>query len=196
MINEEEILDMSADQYIPYLFNSCEDNVLTVVRYDELDEPWHLKYTMDWSASDVDGLVEKFRQLRAILDRLALMHDALAESDSPEKMIPAEEFAIWNIYVRPFVGFDVPAEELQELIERDMAYDLDDEEQETLERYYEWLEEESNKRLQGKHEPAYRLINRTRRYERLVSLNAPEVVVENEARAFAEEFVIFYHGIG
>lgn len=195
MINEEEILKMPADQYIPYLFNSCENNVLTVVRYDELDDPWHLKYTMDWSASDVDGLVEQFCQLRATLDRLALMHDALAMR-SPETLLSAEDFAVWNVYVRPFEGFDVPAEELHELIERNMAYDLNDEEQETLERYYEWLEEESNKRLQGKHAPADRLINHTRRYERLMSLNAPAVIVENEARALAEEFVIFHHAIG
>ena len=195
MKNENEILDMTAAQYIPYLFDSCENNTLTLVRYDEVDDPWHLKYTMDWTAADVDGLVEQFQQLRTALDRLAMAHDALLNSDAPETLVTTEDFAVWNTFVRPFEGFDIPQETLQELFERNMAYDLNEEEQEILERYYDWAKELCRQRLCGKFQDSYYLINRARRYERLVYLRAPQIILENEARDMAEEFVVFHHAI-
>jgi hypothetical protein len=195
MKTEEEILEMTDDQYIRYLFDSCENNVLTVVRYDEVNDPWHLKHTMDWTAADVNKLVDAFRSFRAALDRLAMAHDMLLRSNAPETLLTVEDFDIWNTYVRPLEGFDVPQETMQELFERNMANDLNEEEQDTLERYYDWATELCRQRLCGKFRDSYYLINRARRYERLVSLGAPQIILENEARTMAEEFVIFHHAI-
>ena len=196
MRNENEILEMTAAQYIPYLFDNCNNNTLTVVRYDEsLEESWEVDYAVKCAAADVDSVVQGFQQLRAALDRLAMVQNALEESESPETMLPAEDFAIWNIYLRPFAGFDVPQETMQTIIAHDLANELTQEEQETLTRYYNWFKDQCNLRLQGKHQPSYRLINRARRYTRLKNLGAPAIITENEARVLAEEFVIFHHAI-
>jgi hypothetical protein len=38
------------------------------------------------------------------------------------------------------------------------------------------------------------MITRAMRYERLISVNAPEVVITEEGRCLAEEMVLYYFG--
>lgn len=39
------------------------------------------------------------------------------------------------------------------------------------------------------------IINRARRYERLVSMNAPAIIINEEGRSLAEELVLYYHRV-
>ena len=69
---------------------------------------------------------------------------------------------------------------------------LTEEEFALLEEYWEWYEQQCLQRLPYNRRSPAELINRARRYERLVSLHAPEIVLENEARCLAEEMVLYY----
>jgi hypothetical protein len=67
-----------------------------------------------------------------------------------------------------------------------------DEEQDLANQYTHWYEENALTRLPVKHCAPVQLIGRARRYSKLVRLNAPAVVQENEAKRFAEEFVLYH----
>ena len=70
--------------------------------------------------------------------------------------------------------------------------ELTEEEEALLKRHDAWIEQQCLQRLPHVGCTSVYLINRARRYERLVSLHAPEIVLENEARCLAEEMVLYY----
>ena len=63
---------------------------------------------------------------------------------------------------------------------------------ELADQWVNWFEENAKKRLPTKNNTPISLMNRAKRYSRLVQLNAPAVVLEEEAMRFAEEFVLYY----
>ena len=57
-----------------------------------------------------------------------------------------------------------------------------------------WREEQSQQRIPFNRRSSADLIRAARRYEKIVSMNAPEVVVTEEGRGLAEEMVLYYAG--
>ena len=57
-----------------------------------------------------------------------------------------------------------------------------------------WNEEQSQKRIPFNRRSCADLITRASRFERLISLGAPEIVVTEEGRCLAEEMVLYYFG--
>ena len=78
--------------------------------------------------------------------------------------------------------------------ERAQDSDLIEEEELLWKQYCMWEEEQSQKRIPFCRRSSTVLITRARRYERLISLNAPEIVVTEEGRCLAEEMVRYYFG--
>lgn len=104
-------------------------------------------------------------------------------------------FEIWNTYVSPFEEpFEVDGEVIVEIsLRQECGETITDEEFELLKKHHDWIVDNSRKRLPINRCCPSKLINRARRYEKLVSLNAPRVVVEEEGRFLAEEMVLYYH---
>ena len=110
-----------------------------------------------------------------------------------KKLLSEYDFEVWNTYVRPYDEFE---EDLSVIaaIEARAIGDLFEEEEEILEKYYKWIEEQSQKRIPFNRRSSADLINSAARYERLISLNAPEIVITEEGRWLAEEIALYYFG--
>ena len=63
-----------------------------------------------------------------------------------------------------------------------------------LKQYYMWKEEQSQKRIPFNRRSCADMITRAARYERLIELGAPVIVVTEEGRCLAEEMVLYYYG--
>ena len=57
-----------------------------------------------------------------------------------------------------------------------------------------WEEEQSQKRIAFNRRSCANLIKRAMRYERFISMGAPEIVIMEEGRCLAEEMVLYYFG--
>jgi hypothetical protein len=57
-----------------------------------------------------------------------------------------------------------------------------------------WNEEQSQKRIPFTRRSCADMITRAKRYEKLIRLGAPEIVVTEEGRCLAEEMVLYYFG--
>jgi hypothetical protein len=70
---------------------------------------------------------------------------------------------------------------------------LSNEEQEVLDNYYKWYEEQCLKRLPKKVYTPMHFISRAKRYEFFIIRNAPEIVINEEGRCLAEEMILYHY---
>ena len=152
---------------------------------------------------------EKYNMLASALTRIGRLHDRLEDEDERKALLSADDLEIWNIYVKRFEPMEVnwaefypiPPCEPDELIslifairERGRYGDLIEEESALWEKYCIWQEEQSQKRIPFNRRSSVNMITRAMRYEKLISVNAPEVVVAEEGRCLAEEIVLYHFG--
>lgn len=78
--------------------------------------------------------------------------------------------------------------------ERYQFSDLIDEEELLWKQFCMWREEQSQKRIPFNRRSCAEFILRAMRYEKLISLGAPELVITEEGRWLAEEMVLYYFG--
>ena len=166
-------------------------------------------FHLNWTEEDADTVIQRYNLLIGALARIARVHNQLDDEESRKKLLSESDLEIWNTYVRPYEPMQVdwdelypipPCEtdELMSLIaairERSQLGDIIEEEQKLWEQYCRWDEEQSQKRIPFNRRSAADMIGRASRYERLISLNAPEIVVTEEGRCLAEEMVLYYFG--
>ena len=183
--------DFPIPEYIGSLLAETKDGKLTITHYSDSGcESVDVTYDMDWNFEKAREVAAELETLREQLEHLASIHDELTDVETAKQRLSREEFAVWQTYVAPFAPFEADMEEIFALQMTDEA--LTPEQDALLERYYQWYEEQCLQRLPYNRCSPVKLINRARRYEKLVSLHAPKVVVENEAYCFAQEMVLYY----
>ena len=116
---------------------------------------------------------------------------------------------MYTTYVSPYKPMEVKWDELYPIppcepaelmslirdIHRCGQYgDLIEEEELLLKQYCMWNEDQSQKRIPFNRRSSVNLIARASRYERLISLGAPEIIVTEEGSCLAEEMVLYYFG--
>ena len=180
-------------QYIRELFAATKDGKVKITCYTEIEGPYDCTYEMDWTVADAEKVVERYEALIAALSKIGKLHDELENEDKRRKVLNLEELFVWETYIRPFDTFEGDGELLDDIYDRRNCGDeLTDDEHEMLERHYEWFNEQSLRRLPFERRSPMHVVNRAQRYEHLVSLNAPEIVIGNEGRCLAEEMVLYY----
>lgn len=168
------------------------------------------KFQVNWTKEDAEKTVQRYNMLTSALARIGRLHAQLNDEESRKKFLSEDDLAVWNTYIRPYEHMEVknwdelypipPCEpdELMSLIgsihERGQDGDLIEEEELLWKQYCMWEEEQSQKRIPFHRRSCTKLITRARRYERLISLSAPEIVVTEEGRCLAEEMVRYYFG--
>lgn len=193
-MNVEIRRELPPVEFIRRLFAETEDGKVSIAYQPFLDQPYTVTYDMDWTAQDAQWLEQHYEHLAAVLERLGMLHDALADPANREKVLTEEELDIWNTYLRPFEGFQEDPEVVAELYFRRETDTLQDDEEELLDRHHRWFCNSSLERLPYKRcSPAF-LINRAQRYAALARLHAPEVVIREEGRNLAEELAIYHFG--
>ena len=192
---DEKRLDTTPTEHIYNLLKSVNDGKLTVTYYDVIEPPYKTTYDVSCTAENTDELVLKYESLIKAIEEISVAREKLDNGAKAEDIFTAEQLYVWNTYIRDFDElFDAGEYNLDELYDRKWCGDeLNDEEQEVIERHYEWYEKQCLSRLPKKVHSPHFLLNRVRRYEYLLRMNAPESVIEEEGRCLAEEMILYHY---
>jgi len=172
-------------EYVRTMFKESQDGELTVGDDDDrFDCP------VEWDEQTAETLAQQCGELIGHLTELSRQYDKLL---TETRHLTKAQFEIWNTYLRPFPDHGLYMEALQFIWEKFEAGEpVTEEERELADRYVCWFEENALERLPIKRCDPTQLISRARRYSKLIRLNAPPVVQENEAKRLAEEFVLYH----
>ncbi len=187
--------ELSPQKFIRQLFAEMKDGKVSIEYHPFFDEPYTMTYEMDWAAEDAERLVQRYDTLTAALTRIGKLHDELEAETNRKQLLTEVEQEVWDTYIRPFEPFDGDLDVVADLVFRCETETLDEEDQALLDRHYEWYEANCLQRLSVVKCAPTRVINRAQRYEHLVSLNAPEIVINEEGRCLAEEMALYYHHV-
>ena len=203
--------DLTPQGYIRQMFSETKDGKCKV-EYENPENNFaeeERTFCVSWTDEDVEKTVQRYNLLTSALARIDRLHEELKDEESRKKLLSESDLEVYNTYVLPYEPFKVnwdelypipPCEpdELMQLIEntyeRGRYGDLIEEEELLLKRYCMWREEQSQERIPFNRRSSTKLISRAMRYEKLISLGAPEIVVTEEGRCLAEEMVLYYFG--
>ena len=202
--------DLTPQGYIRHMFAETQNGEFKVGYTDFFNNsaPEERTLILNWTAEDAEKVEQRYNLLTSALARIARIHDQLEDEENRKKLLSESDFDVWNTYVRPFEPLEVNWDELypippcepeelpsliHEIHERAIG-DLIEEEEKLLKWYYMWREEQSQKRIPFNRRSSADMITRAMRYEKLLSLGAPEIVVTEEGRYLAEEMVLYYFG--
>lgn len=203
--------DLTPQGYIRHMFAETETGKFKVICKNDDDGCVEEERTFEvnWTADDAEEIEKKYNLLTSALVRIAKIHDQLEDEEGRKKLLSASDLEVWNTYVQRFEPMDInwsefypipPCEpnELASLVfgiqERGRYGDLIEEEEKLWKHYCMWEEEQSRKRIPFNRRSSVNLITRAMRYEKLVSMGAPEIVITEEGRCLAEEMVLYYFG--
>ena len=186
-MNREDSLSVSGADYIRAMFaNTQADGALFLEDEGENGVTWF----MDWQKEDADEVVARFEALLAALTKLGKEH---TRWETSTKDMPADLLEVWNTYIVPYPDHGMDREKLFEIsMKAEFDKKLTLEEEELLVREQEWQWENALTRLPYNRCHPVALIQRAKRYEKLIKLQAPQVVLDNEARCLAAEMVLYY----
>lgn len=172
-------------QYVRTLFNESRDGELSA---GDLDD--RFDYLVEWDEETAELLAQECGTLVGHLTDLSHQFEKLRNET---QHLTKEQMEVWNTYLRPFPKHNLDMDALRTIWEKfDTDASVAEEEYALADQYVLWFEENALSRLPVKCCDPIPLINRARRYSRLVRLKAPAVVLESEAKRFAEEFVLYH----
>ena len=210
-MNAQTRRDLTPQGFIRRMFAETENGKVTVGYenpYNYFAEDERI-LQLNWTEEDADAVVQRYNLLTSALARIARLYEQLGDEENRTKLLSETDLEIWNTYVRPYEPMEVNWEELypippceddelmsliQAIHDRGQEGDLIEEEELLWEQYCVWREEQSQKRIPFNRRSAADMIERAMRYERFISLGAPEIVVTEEGRCLAEEMVLYYFG--
>lgn len=172
-------------EYVRTMFAESRGGELTVGDDDDrFDCP------VEWDEQTAEILAQQCGELIGHLTDLSGQYDKLL---TETRHLTKAQFEIWNTYLRPFPDHGLDMEALQFIWEKfETDAHVTEEERALADRYVCWFEENALTRLPFKRCHPAQLINYAKRYCRLVRLNAPAFVLENEGKRFAERFVLYH----
>lgn len=195
MKNIEE-REWESGEYIMELFHRTHFGDLAI-RYEPFERPAYTQhYSVAWTKQDAVALAEEYTALVHSLARIARGCDDTTSLEGAKVALSDEDFGVWYTYIRPFEEpFDQTPQALEDLYFRRQEETLTQEEQEILHRHQQWLTRNCLTRLPQKGRLPNVVIQRARRYWRLLQLNAPHIVVAAEGRSLAEDLVLYHFSV-
>ncbi len=173
-----------AVNYIREMFARTRNGVLQMEEEDE-----EVIYRLDWDQATAEKMT---LQVEALLHALAGLGVTHSDWENCEENVPAELKAVWQTYIMPYPDHGMDRQTLFEIsMKAECDEPLTEEEEEMLEQERQWMRAHALTRLPYNRTHPANLIQRARRYEKLVALNAPAVVINHEARCFAERYVLY-----
>lgn len=194
-MTEQMRRELTPQGFIRELFNETRNGKVTFsyVNPDNDFAEEEKTLELNWLAEDAENIEAKYTMLTDALARIAKVHDQLDNEEKGMKLLTPLDLEVWNTYVRPYDEFEYDMSVINEIIER-MDGDLFEEEEEIWKKFCIWREEQSQKRIPFNRRSSANMILRAARYEKLLSLNAPEIIVTEEGKFLAEEMVLYYFG--
>ena len=196
-MNYEMRKELAPQEYIRKLFETTKGGRLSVDYYPYIGEEYTVTYEVDWTAEDAEKIVQKYTDLTDALIRIAKVYDESKDEADMKKVLSEKDFEIWNTYISPFEeDFETDSETITDIsFRKDFGDEVTDEEIELIEKHRDWVVANARKRLPINRCCPSGLLVRARRYEKLVSINAPEIIVSEEGRALAEQMILYYQSV-
>lgn len=203
--------DLTPQGYIRHMFAETQNGEFKVGYTEFFNDSVEQERTLqlNWTAEDAEKVEQRYNLLTSALARIAHLHDQLKDEENRKKLLSESDLEVYNIYVLPYEPFKVNWDELypippcepdelmslvENTFERGRWGDLIEEEELLIKRYCMWNEEQSQKRIPFNRRSSANMITRAMRYEKLISIGAPEIIVTEEGRLLAEEMVLYYFG--
>ena len=185
-MNRNDYMTVSGADYIRAMFaNTKSDGALTLENEPEDRMTWY----MDWSEKDVESITMDYEKLCENLTALAKEHDRWEKSTEG---MPADLLEVWNTYILPYPDCGMDEEKIFNIsMKFEDGVPLEEEEKELWYRYVAWRDEQALRRLPADRCNSAYLIQRARRYEKLLALRAPKIIIDNEAHYLAEELALY-----
>lgn len=195
-MTQEMRRELTPLQYIRQLFAETRDGKLEITYHypQDIEEPYTVTYRMAWTEKDVEAVTQRYEALTAVLRKIGTLQGELQEEEKRKTLLTPTEQKVWQTFIQPFSPFEVDESVIEELYFRGEFDSLDDKENELLERHWWWRERNTLARMPFLRRSPTSMILRARRYEKLVEMGAPEIVIQEEGRWLAEEMVLYYYG--
>ena len=210
-MTEEMRNNLTPQEYIRQMFAETVKGEFKVgCRYPDADSPEEeVTFCVNWTEEDAEKTVQRYNLLTGALARIGRLHDRLEDEETRKKLLCESDLEVYNTYVVPYEPFEVNPDELyplapcdqeelmlliEQIHERGRDGDLMEEEELLWKQFCVWREEQSQKRIPFNRRSSADLILRAARYEKLISLGAPEIIITAEGRGLAEEMVLYYFG--
>lgn len=172
-------------QYVLTLFDESRDGVMTA---GDLDN--RFDYLVEWDKKTAEALAQECGTLVGHLTELSQQFEKLKVET---RHLTQEQLAVWNTYLKPFPKHNLDMDALRTIWEKfDTDAPVTEEEYALADQYVLWFEENALTRLPVKCCDPIQVINCAKRYSKLIVLNAPAIVKEEQAKRFAEEFVLYH----
>lgn len=210
-MNSQMRNDLTPQGYIRHMFAETKNGKFKV-GYKNPENNFaeeEITFYVNWTAEDAEKMVQRYNLLTSALARIGRLHDQLKDEKSRKELLSEADLEVYNIYIQPYEPMKVNWDELyplspcepaelmsliEEIHQRGRYGDLIEEEELLWKQYCMWNEEQSQKRIPFNRRSSANLITIASRYERLISLGAPEIVVTEEGRSLAEEMMLYYFG--
>lgn len=165
--------------------------------YGESDGNTCLRLDMTWNENEKNEAVSAFEKLYSQLKEIASVYDRLEDTLEENKTVLSPELLeVWNTYVRDFETGDLDLEKICDISERkDACERVTDEEEALYKIYRDAVYKDAESRLENKL-AAYDAVIRAKRVCKLMSLNAPEIIINNEAKLLAQAIAVNRFGDG
>ena len=178
-----------------------------------------LDCVMTWDNEDRNNITAAYERLFAALRAIADVSDRLGDTREENKdILSGELLDIWDTYIRPFDLGDIDYDTVMDIEERmdaaKLAADLADlfedvasengedifwsgeeetsvtaEEEALYDQYMAAVHADAERRL-DRALAAYDVIIRAKRVRKLMSLNAPDIILNNEAKLLAQALAV------
>ena len=179
------MIQNTISQYVLTLFDESRDGELIVGDADN-----QFDYPVEWDEQTANELAQ---QCSALVRHFTELSHQFEKLRNETRHLSKEQLDAWNTYLRPFPSHGLDMETLRGIWEKfETGEPVTEEERALADQYVNWFEENALTRLPRKCCDPVQLINRAKRYCKLVRLHAPEVVRINEAKRFAEEYVLYH----
>lgn len=185
MMNHDHFLSVSGADYIRAMFANTKDGILTLG-----DEEYVEKIPLDWDEETMEEMVSIYEELVSDLTGLAENHKVWEHS---MEGLPLGLLGAWLTFMKPYPEYADDSDKLFFLsMKAELHEEMTPEEEQQLDAWRTWMEEQALTRMPYNRCNPASLIQRARRYEKLVALKAPQIVLNNESRHLAEELVQYY----
>ena len=203
------ISNLSPSAYARFLFEHTDTEGILCLPKNFGEENEKLdrydQFRMSWDEDALSRLTAEFEALYASLARIAGVYDQLAgDEESVREILGSDElFDVWRTYIRGWElgGLD---EKAVAAVEKSISLDsgegdLSEEEGQLVSQYHsayvDAIIADSRCRV-GETPCAYEVIIRAKRLCRLLSLGAPQIILQNEARMLIQYMALHMFSTG
>lgn len=187
-----ERFNINPREHIMNIFETTKDGVITITDYTNPDDPIDIRYPVTWTKEDAEKLSAEFNIFLDMLEKFGKLHTELESEVKRKELLTPEELSVWETYIMPFEPFEIEECFVDELANTEEYVMLTPEERSLIRRRYAWRKSNSLKRLPYKRRSPYNIILFAQHFEKLVSMNAPELVLIDKARCLAEIMVLYH----